>query len=174
MAFFALAGFLVQAYLTPNVAVQAHRDAAGHVSADVAWKCVWDLVTIRRLHIEDFEGAEVESLGHTRTMTDKTSGGATIRLRLRSKSESWIAQLMADDDDVRAADRRLNAFRNCINCDPEDETTVIRGARVFRWVAAGLMLFGGSAFVIGLPVRLFLARKPSRSAATERKSTPGR
>jgi hypothetical protein len=159
LAGFALAGFLVQAYLTPNVAVQAHRNAAGHVSADVAWKCVWDLVTIRRLHIEDFEGAEVESLTHIRTMTDKTSGGSTIRLRLRSKSDSWIAQLMADGDDVRAAEHRLNAFRTCINCDPEDETTVILGARAFRRVAAGLMLFGGGAFVIGLPIRILLAWK---------------
>ena len=107
----------------------------------------------------------MESLSHIRTMTDKTSGGSTIRLRLRSKSDSWIAQLMADDDDVRSAERRINAFRTCINCDPEDETTVIPGARAFRRVAAGLMVFGASAFVIGLPIRFFLAWKTPRSAA---------
>jgi hypothetical protein len=158
----------VQAYLTPNVVVQAHRNAAGHVSADVAWKCVWDLVTIRRLHIEDFEGAEVESLSPTRTMTERNPGKATIRLRLRSTHESWLAQLMADDEDVSSSEQRINAFRNCINCDAEDETTVIPGARVFRWVAAGLMIFGGSAFVIGLPIRIWLALKARRN------SRPGR
>jgi hypothetical protein len=93
MAGFALAGFLVQAYLTPNVVVEAHRDAAGQVSADVAWRAVWDLVTVRRLHIEDFEGVDVESLGHTRSIADKGRGGsATVRLRLKSpRDRIWLA-----------------------------------------------------------------------------------
>jgi hypothetical protein len=165
LAGFALAGFLIQAYITPTVVVQAHRDAAGHVSADVAWKCVWDLVTMRRLHIEDFEGAETESLDDKPSMGDRNDrASTTVRLRLKSRTDSWLAQPgPPDKEDVWSLERRINAFRNCINCDAEEETTVIPGWPAFRRVGQGLMLFGGLGLVIGLPVRLVFALKNRRA-----------
>jgi len=159
----AAVGFCILAFVAPNVIVQAHRNAANEVSADVSWRCAWNLITTARVHIDDFQGAEVESLERTESLADSGAVSTTVRLRLRSRNESWLTQLIASRDAVWAAERRLNAFKNCINCDAAEETTVIPGSAVFRAVGAGLLLFGGSLFLVGVP--LAVRRAIRRSSA---------
>lgn len=154
----ALAGFAIQAFLAPTVVVVTTRSETGRVSADVSWTCLFDLVTLRRVHIDDFRGAQVVTLRTTRSMSDKRGGPtSTSRLVLRSGTGSWTAQLVADEEAVHEAQRRLEAFRNCINCSAEEETTVVPGGTVFRYVGAGLMLFGGSLFALGVPLSIVRA-----------------
>jgi len=159
----AAAGFCLLGFVAPNVVVETHRDAAGAVSADVSWRCAWNLITMAKAHIDDFQGAEVESLVSTRSLGDRSATSSTVRLRLLSRNESLLAQLVAGSDDVWAGERRLNAFRNCINCDAADETTIIPGLIWFRAIGAGLLLFGGSLFLIGVPleVRRALRQQPA-------------